>query len=251
MKQTILGIFSILLASSLTAQVEIQVDGAGPDVSGTIVEIDVTTTTSLPIETHLYVTNNTGSDQQWQITRVRENVPATWTDDLCWPPYCFPTNGASYITPNTAGNPAPIVVNGTNMTDQSILAELKPQVNPDLTVAATATYKYYLTDVTTGGFIDSVTLQYNFPLSVDEVTPQLTLSVAPNPANGFVKIKTNGVEGATLKMVDVLGNVVLKETVMGSSKTINTSSFRNGVYFVRVEADNQRTINRKLIIRHN
>ena len=48
-----------------------------------------------------------------------------------------------------------------------------------------------------------------------------------------------------------LGNVVLKETVMGSSKTINTSSFRNGVYFVRVEADNQRTINRKLIIRHN
>ncbi|MFK7783458.1 MAG: T9SS type A sorting domain-containing protein, partial [Crocinitomicaceae bacterium] len=84
--------------------------------------------------------------------------------------------------------------------------------------------------------------------SVDEITP-LSVSVAPNPARTYIKVNTNGVEGATVKMVDVLGNIVLKETVMGSSKTINTSNFRNGIYFVVVESEGSKPVNRKVIIR--
>ena len=110
-------------------------------------------------------------------------------------------------------------------------------------------YRYYfIQDGTT--ILDSIDVTVCKTASIEEVTPALSISVAPNPASSYFKVKTNDVVGATVQVVDVLGNVVLKETVMGSSKTINTENFRNGVYFVRVSANNQRPINRKVIVRH-
>jgi hypothetical protein len=75
------------------------------------------------------------------------------------------------------------------------------------------------------------------------------VNVAPNPATDYVKVTAEGVESATVKMIDVLGNVILKETIKGS-KTIDVSEFRNGIYFVIIEAEGVKTINRKVIVRH-
>lgn len=178
MKKILLGIFTIITAGALNAQVEIQVDGTGPDVSGTTIDITLTPSMVYPHETHLIVTNNTGSDAQWTITRVTA-APSGWSDNICWPPFCFPASGATYSTPNTAGNPAPIIVDGTNQTTNSELAELKPQVTPDQSANSTQIYTYYITD-TNGVYVDSVALRFNFTLGLDDA-PSLAVSVAPKP----------------------------------------------------------------------
>lgn len=247
MKKILLGVLSLITAGALNAQVEIQLDGAGPDVSGTTIDINLTPSMIYPHETHLVVTNTAASDQQLTITRVTA-APAGWNDNICWPPFCFPASGAVYSTPNTSGNPAPFIVSGTNQTTNNELAELKPQVTPDQSANSTQIYTYYITD-TNGVYVDSVALRFNFTLGLEEA-PSLAVNVAPNPADNLLKISATGSNDATVKMVDVLGNVVLKEAVINGSKTIDVSNFRNGIYFVRVEAPGAKTVNRKVIVRH-
>lgn len=250
MKKIILGIVGLITVSSLTAQVTIQIDGTGADVAGTTVTVNCDPSTIFPIEKNFIVTNNTGSDQQWRITRVKQSVPAGWTDQLCWPPNCYPTSGDVYITPNSGGNPAPTVLNGTHMTANSEEADIHPKVTPDQSSASTGLYMYYITDLS-GNYIDSVALEINFTLGVeeDEIEP-LTVEVAPNPATEYVTIQTKGTSKTSVKMVDVLGNIVYKETLTSSSKKIDVSTFRNGVYFVIVESEDNQVINRKVIVRH-
>ena len=248
MKRTLLLIIALTSFGALNAQIEIQQDGTGPDLSGTILEFNVDQFDSAEYQVQLYVTNNTGSNQQWRITRVEQSVPPTWTDQVCWPPQCYNPDSVVYTTPSSPGTPAPTVVNGSDTTTLSHDAILKPIIVPGSTNGV-ALYMYYITD-NNGNYVDSVGLRYNFVLGVDETTPNLSVTVAPNPANSYIKIKTNNVESATVKMLDVLGNIVLKETVLWKSKSINTESFRNGIYFVVVEAEGAQRITRKVIVRH-
>ena len=248
MKRILLGIIAFAAIGTLSAQIEIRHDGIGPDLSGTIVDFNVDQFDSAEYNVQLYVTNNTGSDQQWRITRDNQSVPSSWTDQVCWPPQCYSPDSVVYTTPSTPGNPAPILVNGTDTTTIYGKAVIKPLITPG-TTNGVALYMYFITD-NNGNYLDSVGLRYNFVLGLEETIPNLSVTIAPNPANSFVKIKTNDVQGATLKMLDVLGNIVLKETVMGTSKSINTESFRNGIYFVIVEAEGSQPITRKVIVRH-
>ncbi len=51
-------------------------------------------------------------------------------------------------------------------------------------------------------------------------------------------------------MTDVLGNVVLREVIVGTVKKINVTKFRNGVYFITVKASGAKSVTRKVIVRH-
>jgi hypothetical protein len=108
-------------------------------------------------------------------------------------------------------------------------------------------YRYYIISGQT--ILDSIDIAVCKTVAVDELEP-FSLTMAPNPASSYFTIKTTGSESATVKVVDVLGNVVMTASIMGTSKTINTESFKNGVYFVIVESEGQKPINRKLIVRH-
>jgi len=249
MKRILLSTLSFVILSTVSAQVEITVDGTGPDVSGTTVVVNVDASTEFPYDEHFIVTNSTGSDAQWRITRVKQSVPAGWSDLVCWPPQCFIPSSDLYVTPNSGGTPAPTIVNGTSQTTNGELAELKPKITPDMSSNSSATYMYYITDLS-GNYVDSVGLQLNFTLGIEEQAPSLSVNVAPNPASDYIKVKAEGVHGATAKIMDVLGNIVMKETIIGSSKTIDVSKFRNGIYFIVVEAPGAKTVNRKVIVRH-
>jgi len=50
-------------------------------------------------------------------------------------------------------------------------------------------------------------------------------------------------------MYDVLGNTLLSKKISGS-ETIDVSEFRNGIYFITMEAKGAKKINRKVIVRH-
>lgn len=239
--------------------IEIRHNGTGADISGGTLEVNLYATspdiTTIDANTVLYetsfdVTNNTGSDQQWRITRRAMIVPVTWPmDQLCWPPLCFNTNGEYYTTPNSGGNPAPIILNGTDQTSNSELAQLKPRITIDVNNASYAHYRYYITDVSGVNYLDSVDLTINFTLGVN--SPKLTpaLSLSPNPANDQLNLTLSNTSGS-VKIVDVLGNLVYMSQVSEGSNPINTSNFRNGVYFVTVEGIEGKSLTRKLIVKH-
>lgn len=327
--KTILLFGTLFFAQLLSAQLIIQVDGEGADVSGTIVEVDATPSSIFPYEKHFIVSNNSGSDVQWRITRVKQSVPSAWTDQVCWPPNCYVANGDIYVTPHSGGNPAPILksgkviaieydfstgsgsvtitINGSDyivnlntsasqsasdfvanesgnifsthgitltnsgaelifdcpnplipltITDETgdltahFSYELKPRITPDQSANSSGTYMYYITDLS-GNFIDSVGLRVNFTLGIEEeIIEPLAVEVTPNPATEYVTIQTKGTSKTSVKMVDALGNIVYNETLTIASNKIDISTFRNGVYFVIVESEDNQAVNRRVIVRH-
>lgn len=239
MKKTLLAILTVAGFTSLSfGQIEMSVGSSG-DISGT--QIDYTSA-GAEVVVDVHVQNASGSTKDLDIKRVRINETNGWTDYICWGHESDPFGGVCY--PASTDNPWTTGSSVTIPDDEAgtIAVHIKPDGDNGCTV-----YRYIVMEGTTA--LDSLDISVCKTASIDEVEP-LSITVAPNPANAYVKVKTNGVEGATVKMVDVLGNVVLKETVMGSSKTINTSSFRNGIYFVVVEAEGSKPINRKVIVRH-
>lgn len=252
MRKILLGMFTIGFVASASAQIEIYEDGTGPDISGTIVTKTVDAGTTFPLLVHFEVTNNTGIDQQIRIVRYA-NVTDLWRDDVCWPPTCYTVdddlpaveNIASYITPNTGGSPAPIIMNGSDTTSTGLLAELKPQIYPDQSSNNTGIYKYYLSSVTTGEYLDSIELHVTFLVGLDEMAP-VQVQVSPNPATDELNVEVTGALAEDLKMVDVLGNVVYK----GQGGLIDVSSFNNGVYFIIAEDKAGRLSNHKVIVKH-
>ncbi len=250
MKRTLLAAATFFVLGGLNAQMEILHDGTGPDVSGTIIEMNVTQFTPTPYQPKFYINNISGADQQWRVTRVKQSVPAAWTDFICWPPQCYPGGSNDiYTTPSTQANPAPTIVNGTYTTTLGATAEMKGQIFPNGQNTGVGLYMYYISDAN-GVYLDSVGVRINYALGVNENTTEAKLSISPNPASNYINIETEGLETGTIQIIDVLGNSVLKETISGSSKTIDLTSFRNGIYFVRLESEKFKATTRKIVVKH-
>lgn len=77
------------------------------------------------------------------------------------------------------------------------------------------------------------------PLGIHQITdPTSLISVYPNPATNILNI--NGITGkATLKIYDVLGNVVYQINTVNISETIDITSISNGVYFLQAISNDQ------------
>ncbi len=101
-------------------------------------------------------------------------------------------------------------------------------------------------------------LSYNdAPARQTIVRPTLgdhTLVVYPNPSTGIVHLTISGMEGrkVELTVINVIGTVLYRETVTELNerytKTLDLSRFANGLYYVKLEADNASQLC-KLIIR--
>ena len=89
---------------------------------------------------------------------------------------------------------------------------------------------------------------------VRTVTEERTLVVYPNPSTGIVHLTISGLEGrrAEVSVLNVLGTVMYRETLSElnehATKTLDLSKFANGLYYVKLEADNSSQLC-KLIIR--
>ena len=242
MKTTLLSALAITAISAMSfGQVVTMEVGASGDISGT--QYDVTSA-GAEVVVDVHVGNLTANTMDLTIKRERINPQASWTDYICWGHETDPFGGVCY--PSYPENPwtTPSAVTVGDGEAGVIAVHIKPY-DPDF---GCVIYRYTVMDGATA--IDSLDISVCKTAAVEEIKPELKVSVAPNPANSYVTVVTNGVDGATVRMVDVLGNVVMKETVIGTSKTINVANFRNGIYFVTVEAKGAKTINRKVIVRH-
>jgi hypothetical protein len=260
MKKIILGIALCTIGTiGLRAQgpsgVVIQLNGSGSNLAGLAHEVTVSDQDlgGGVLYLHFIVTNNNTTDRQWQITRKKISVPSTWVDQVCWPPTCyFPSSLADpFTTPNTMGNPAPTILSMTSTAVTSsgnVSAELKPGFDVDDLNNGFGHYRYYINE--NGQYIDSVDVKVNFTLGISSLKQNLSMTISPNPASDVLNVSLASLDNANLKVVDVLGNVVLNETISNGSKNVDVSSFKNGVYFVMVETPGIKPMNRKLIIRH-
>jgi predicted lipoprotein len=76
------------------------------------------------------------------------------------------------------------------------------------------------------------------------------LTLTPNPADNYVTVSLGTTGNATMKVVDVLGNVVMTDVITDGTEMINLSDFKNGIYFIQVESSETKLMTRKLIVRH-
>ena len=246
MKKTLLSIIAIAGISLFSSgQVEMYINGGATDVSGTVVQISAENENY--IVTDILIDNNTGASKDWVITRLRINEKAAWTDYLCWGHESDPFGGTCYSAS---------AMNITNWeTPASVTVPdgeggiLQSDIHPDQVDDGTVTYRYYVHEAGQP-FEDSIDIEVSYSLGLNEIKPVLTVNVAPNPASNNITVNTSGVNNATIKMVDVLGNVVLEQNTNSSKTIINVSNFRNGIYFITVEAEGVEPVNRKVIIRH-
>ncbi|WP_082115906.1 T9SS type A sorting domain-containing protein [Hymenobacter terrenus] len=81
-----------------------------------------------------------------------------------------------------------------------------------------------------------------------------TLLVYPNPSTGIVHLTINNLQGkkVELSVLNVIGSVMYRETLTEMNdrytKMLDLSKFANGLYYVRLEADNTSQMC-KLVIR--
>lgn len=187
----------------------------------------------------LQIHNKFQIQKSWRVTRKNVTVPSDWIDQLCIPGNCYDTHTDSWTTPEDN----PMIVK------KDTFALMNLHIIPNKEKTASSTYRYYIGDGTT--FEDSVDVQVNYTLVAGLKTVKVNpgLSIAPNPANDYVIISNNLSENGTVKIIDILGNVVYTDSMIASKK-IDVSDFKNGVYFITIENGNAKIANRKLVIRH-
>ena len=172
------------------------------------------------------------------VTRRVISAPNGWVDLLCWGGECYSLDPDVYTIPST-----------TCLTDGTTY-ELKPQINPN-DVVGTGHYRYYIVDVNDNdNRLDSVDLIFNFGIAnVKNIDESIKFNVSPNPASNIVSINVDSNSEMDFKIVDVLGNVVLKD-VINNSKKVDVSNYNNGLYFITVSSKDRSIVTRKMIVKH-
>jgi len=244
MKKLLLSsLFFLSFGFGLIAQdeVEIFLQGQTTDLSSGAGPHQMVVSSTGEHTVHFDVRNISGTFKNWRMTRYRIDGIPTWSDYMCWG-YCY-TAGAMSSNPWTS--PAST---GTVFLNDGESSLLDSYITPDASNPGTVTYRYYVTEdgVTN---VDSVDIEFTFALSTAALSPEVSISVSPNPATETITVKASGSESGTVRIVDVLGNVVFEERYNGTKK-VNVSDFRNGVYFVMVDPDNGKAVNKKIVVRH-
>ena len=182
MKTTLLlALFGIISTFSF-GQLSITVEGAA-HVTGTP-HMYASDTTKLSV--NALVENTSAAPMELTIRRVIESPVSSWIDDLCWGSSSFPVEGQCYNGIQATNPYTTFHIQTVNAGDNGILkASIKPK-DPDY---GCGDYKYYIVlDGTT--ILDSIEITVCKTASIEELVPALSISVAPNPANSYFKVKT-------------------------------------------------------------
>ncbi len=244
----------IVVMSSANAQdnISIFLDGQNMDYSSGLATYNMIAPSAGLFDVTFEVHNNAANTQSWRITRSKISVPNGWTDGLCWGHSTDPFGGSCYSS--TQMNANPWTSPGGAAVQFNLLpnefGKMKPDFNPADGVSGTAHYRYYITSSSGTSFLDSVDVIIDYVASVKPVVKDpVNVVILPNPASDYINVSLTGIDNMSFKMVDALGNLVLKDQVYGAKK-INTAEFRSGIYFITFEGAGSKPFVKKVIIRH-
>lgn len=243
---------ALLTATVSTAQVDIQdYNGgvpSGPNLNGTTINKIVSDDELVVLD--LGITNKSGSGKNLDITRLKiQDMPAwsvtgTPPEQICWAPTPDPNFDGVCLIPNanpwTTPNDFTVPNNG--------LTYLKFDVHTNS--AGSIHYRFYVMDGSTK--MDSVDVVVSTTLGIkDKKNEEISASIYPNPANSWLTIAAQGLDGSyDVKMTDVLGKVVYNESVVGTTKKVDVSDFKNGVYLVTITEKGTAVQTRRIVVKH-
>jgi hypothetical protein len=206
----------------------------GEVVNGTEVQWTVPTGLEDPHMYDFYVTNNTGSDQSWLITRKIISEPSDWSNYLCWGGLCYPP----YPTEVWSSGAGTVVDTETGIIN----------TYANVPTAGDAHYRYYIsTDEI--NFIDSVDIRVSGFVSItSNESSESNILVYPNPAVNTVKFNIQNTENLNVIIYNVNGELVLSKDVNGG-QGVDVSMLNEGVYFYYCKDLNSGNVfNDKLLI---
>jgi hypothetical protein len=246
MNKLILSIAACLtLGFTASAQNYAIYEGASSttDISGTTVQVQVG---SSIYEGFFFGKNLTGTPIEIKIRRVSLIAPpAAVTEQVCTGPIPDPTaigncfdiaaGNANWLSPNNY------------IIDDANKANIEVHIDPHGSLGMVHN-RYYMEDLN-GNKLDSVDLKIGNFASIKEVKPSVTFNAYPNPADDILTLSVQGSTENTVKLVDVLGNVVMEDK-MSTTKKIDVREFKNGVYILTVYANGALLQTRRVVVRH-
>lgn len=246
MNKLLLSITACLtLGFSASAQDYAIYEGASSttDISGTTVQVQVGSST---YEGFFFGKNLTGTPIEVKVRRVSLIAPPTAvTEQVCTGPIpdpnaignCFDiaAGNANWLSPNS------YIIDATNK------ANIEIHIDPHGSMGMVHN-RYYIEDLS-GNKLDSMDLKVANFASIKDVKPSVTFSVYPNPADDLLTLSVQGSSENTVKIVDVLGNVVMEDK-MNTTKKIDVRDLKNGVYILTVYANGTLLQTRRVVVRH-
>jgi len=84
-------------------------------------------------------------------------------------------------------------------------------------------------------------------VSIEELKIENNSFIYPNPTNGMIEILLTNVNEFNYTIVDVVGNVIAKEKVVGSKTSLDISNRALGIYFVTIDTE-KGSITKKIML---
>jgi len=99
------------------------------------------------------------------------------------------------------------------------------------------------------GCIDTSNCYTVTNIGIDEYTNSNGITITPNPFTSQTTITfSEAQKNTTIKITDVLGNVIQQLTTNNRQLTLDMSGFAKGIYFVRITDENKNVVNRKIVL---
>ncbi len=166
---------------------------------------------------------------QWEL--LSSNAPGDWDYSVCDYTNC-------YTGQITTGTMTPIGQGQSGFIAMNLMAGSVAQVD----------FIFSVWKMSDPGAKDTIEFHYNAVLGIEDVNALQNMSIYPNPAIELLNL-ANLVPGTRISVLDALGNKVKEFISDNTSMTINVDNLRMGVYFIKAEADNRKTIIRKVIVK--
>jgi hypothetical protein len=213
------------------------------DISGTTVQVQVGSST---YEGFFFGKNLTGTPIEVKIRRVSiVTPPAAVTEQVCSGPIPDPTAIGNCFDV-AAGNTDWLSPNSF-IIDDANKANIEVHISPNGSMGMVHN-RYFIEDLN-GNKLDSLDVKIGNFASIKDVKPSVTFIAYPNPADDILTLTVQGSSENTVKLVDVLGNVVLEDKLT-STKKIDMSEFKNGVYILTVYSSGALMQTRRVVVRH-
>lgn len=186
---------------------------------------------------YLHCINTTASTANYKFSRVILSQSTTFGDQFCDNNLCYPLSG----TVDTTDSP------------QSVPAGDSTKMQPifDFSDGGTASFRYYVLDLdNANSVLDSFDINVTSVMSSEE--DKIELYSYPNPASDDFFLQFKGFESGDtyLIMHNLLGEEILRRTLVNGLNKINVNDLQNGVYFYSIATNNEIIETKKLIVRH-
>lgn len=193
------------------------------------------------------IKNTSGVQKIWKVERYRIVNEAAWEDNLCWGAPGDPF-GQCYTATQMSTNPWTTPSNYSLTIEDGASGNLV--VDTKTVGTGTEHYRFYVIEGQSTR-VDSVDVIVTCTLGIsNNQKEEVSVSVYPNPVSNTLTVNTTGIDGSyDIKMVDVLGKVVFEDSGI-STKKIDVSDFKNGVYLVSIFDKEKQILTKRIVVKH-